>query len=62
MSEPKWEVSFKPFLNSIRTQISVKDTSELCYEFIDMSEHQAIITVKEWVRFEKEQQKTNGNV
>lgn len=61
MSAPKWQVSFKPFKNSILTQILIKETGDIVYEFIDMSEHQALITVKDWVRQQKDTG-TDGNV
>lgn len=66
MAEQKtYEVSFNPFLNGVRTCIMKTGNPEVLYEFVELSQHIAIIRIKEWIRQEKEIQeeseKNNDN-
>ncbi len=54
MSQKTYEVSFNKFFGSIRTAIMKTGNPEILYEFAAMTEHQAIIQIKEWIREQKE--------
>lgn len=54
MSQKTYEVSFNKFFGSVRTCIMKTGNPEVLYEFAAMTEHQAIIQIKEWIREQKE--------
>ena len=62
MTEQKtYEVSFNPFLGGVRTCIMKTGNPEVLYEFVELSQHIAIIRIKEWIRQEKEIQEMEKN-
>jgi hypothetical protein len=56
MSQKTYEVSFNNFFGSTRTCIMKTGDPEVLYEFVAMTQHQAIIQIKEWIREQKELQ------